>query len=118
NTVFTFALATGALWALQSGRPILAGALVGLLSYKPQYVPLFFAALVLARAWPAVIAALVGFVAHYAAGAALIGADWPVELDPTLRATRVLEAANVGTHFSLIPFFEYAVGGRVGTLLA
>src|SRR5262245_54119098 len=52
NTVFTFALATGALWALQTGRPILAGALVGLLSYKPQYVPLFFAALVLARAWP------------------------------------------------------------------
>jgi len=118
NTVFTFALATGALWALQTGRPIVAGALVGLLSYKPQYVPLFFAALVLARAWPAVIAAVVGFVAHYVAGAALIGADWPLRLMATMRPYRVMEAANVATHFSLMPFFEYAIGGRVGTLLA
>ena len=118
NTVFTFALAAGSLWALQVGRPILAGALVGLLSYKPQYVPLFFAALVLARAWPAVLAALAEFLAHYAAGAAFAGADWPLRLVAVMRPYRVLEAANVGTHFSLATFFEYAVGGRIGTVLA
>jgi hypothetical protein len=117
NTPFTFALVGGALWALQAGRPILGGALVGLLSYKPQYVPLFFAALVLARAWPAVVAAVVGFVAHYAAGAAFVGADWPLRLAAVMRPYRVLEAANIPTHFSLAPFFEYAVGGRVATLL-
>src|SRR4029079_13809669 len=53
TTVLTWAVITGALWALQTRRQILAGILIGVLSYKPQYVPLLFVALVLSRSWVA-----------------------------------------------------------------
>jgi hypothetical protein len=118
NTVLTWGLITGALWALQTKRQILAGILIGVLTYKPQYLPLLFVALLLSRSWLAVGVAAVVAVAHYLLGAAVIGADWPLQILATMRRYRPMEAANAGMHFSLMPFFQYAIGGRVATVLA
>ena len=118
NTVLTWALVTGALWALQSNRSIVAGLCVAFLSYKPQYVPLLFAALVLSRAWTAAAVAVVGIFVHYLMGAAFIGADWPLRLAAAMRLYRPMEAVNIPTHFSLLPFFQHAFGGRLAPVLA
>ena len=118
TTVLTWAVITGALWALQTRRQILAGILIGVLSYKPQYVPLLFVALVLSRSWVAAGVAAAVTVAHYLLGAAVVGVDWPLQMLATMRRYRPMEAANAGTHFSLMPFFQYAIGGRIAPVLA
>ena len=118
TTVLTWGLITSALWALQTRRQILAGILIGVLSYKPQYVPLLFVALLLSRSWLASGVAVVVTVAHYLLGAAVIGADWPLRMLATMQRYRPMEAANDGTHFSLMPFFRFAIGGRLATVVA
>jgi hypothetical protein len=119
NTVMTWALVTGSLWALVRGRVVLTGVLVGLLSYKPQYVPFLVLALLLARAWTTVAVAAAVTFAHYALGALLLSPDWPLRMLAAMRAYRPMEwQHNVQTHFSLVPFFDYAVGGAYGRVLA
>jgi hypothetical protein len=119
NTVLTWALVTLSLWAIQRGHPILCGLVLGALSYKPQYVPFLVLVLVLSRAWVAVGVALGGIFLHYAAGALSISLDWPLRMMATMRVYRPMEwAANVDTHFSLVPFFDFAVGGVAAEILA
>jgi hypothetical protein len=119
NTVLTWALVTGSLWALVRGRVVLAGVLVGLLSYKPQYVPYLVLALLLTRAWTTLAVAAGVTLAHYALGAVLLAPDWPLRMLAAMRAYRPMEwHDNVRTHFSLVPFFDYAVGGAGGRVLA
>ena len=119
NTVLTWAIVTGSLWALVRGRAVLAGVLVGLLSYKPQYVPFLVLALVLTRAWTTLAVAAAVTLAHYALGALLLSPDWPLRMLAAMRAYRPMEwHDNVRTHFSLVPFFDYAVGSPTGRVLA
>ncbi len=119
NTVLTWALVAGALWALVRGRAVLAGVLVGLLSYKPQYVPFLALALCFARAWTSLAVAALVTLLHYAIGALCLSPDWPLRMLAAMRAYRPMEwADNVKTHFSLVPFFDYAVGGSTGRVLA
>ena len=124
NTVLTWALLTGSLWAAVGDRQIVAGLLVGLLSYKPQYAAPVLHALVVGRAWKAVGVACVAAVAHYAVGAWMISWKWPLQM---LQALHVLRAqgmyspewaASLGAHFSLIAFFDFVVGGTAATALA
>ena len=119
NTVLTWALVTGSLWALVRGRVVLAGVLVGLLSYKPQYVPFLVLALCLTRAWTTLAVAAAVTLAHYALGAWLLSPDWPLRMLAAMRDYRPMEwHDNVKTHFSLVPFFDYALGGATGRVLA
>jgi hypothetical protein len=119
NTVLTWALVTGTLWALVRGRAVLAGVLVGLLSYKPQYVPFLALALCFGRAWTTLAVAALVTALHYAMGALLLGPDWPFRMLAAMREYRPMEwADNVKTHFSLVPFFDYAVGGTAAQILA
>jgi alpha-1,2-mannosyltransferase len=119
NTVLTWALVTGSLWALVRGRAVLAGVLVGLLSYKPQYVPFLVLALCLARAWTSVAVAAAVALLHYAVAALVLSPDWPLRMLAAMRAYRPMEwHDNVRTHFSLVPFFDHAVGGVAGRVLA
>jgi hypothetical protein len=119
NTVLTWALVTGSLWALVRGRVVLAGVLVGLLSYKPQYVPFLVLALLVTRCWTTLVVAAGVTLAHYALGAVLLSPDWPLRMLAAMRAYRPMEwHDNVRTHFSLVPFFDYAVGGGAGRVLS
>ena len=119
NTVLTWAIVTGSLWALVHGRAVLAGVLIGLLSYKPQYVPFLVLALLLTRAWTTLAVAAGVALLHYALAAVLLSPDWPLRMLAAMRAYRPMEwHDNVRTHFSLVPFFDYAVGGVAGRVLA
>jgi hypothetical protein len=119
NSVFTWALLTGGAWALQRRREWLAGVLLGLLSYKPQYVPFVAALFVFIRAWRGVAAALAVATVHYALGALVVGPDWPLRMLAALRRYRPIEwAGSLDTHFSLLPFCDQVVGGTAGTILA
>jgi hypothetical protein len=119
NSVLTWALLTGGAWALERRREWLAGVLLGLLSYKPQYVPFLAALFVFVRAWRGVAAALAVAILHYALGALVAGSDWPLRMLAALRRYRPIEwAESLDTHFSLLPFFDQVAGGAAGRILA
>jgi hypothetical protein len=56
-------------------RPVAAGAVLGLLAFKPQFFPLTFIALIAAREYRAAAAAAACIMAVYAASLAAFGAD-------------------------------------------
>jgi hypothetical protein len=72
NGFLTGALAGGAMLALPK-RPVLAGCLIGLLTFKPHLAVLFPLALVLVGAWRALAAAVVTGEAFLAAGTWVAG---------------------------------------------
>lgn len=74
NGLLTAGLMAGAL-ALLDRRPWIAGALLGLLTYKPQYGLLFPLVLVLARRWTAFFAAASAALAFAGASALVFGAE-------------------------------------------
>lgn len=78
NGFLSAALIGGGL-ALLPARPMLAGVLLGLLAYKPQYGILLPLALLLAGAWRTILAATCAALASAAASVALFGIDsWAV----------------------------------------
>lgn len=119
NTALTLALFAALYAAIQARREAWAGVWLGLLSYKPMLLPVLVLVLVAQRRWRALGVAGAVTAAHYALGAAVAGADWPVRLLATGAHYRTLEwADNVATHFSLLPFFERVLPGPLGTAVA
>lgn len=112
TTAVTLALLCGALWACQSGRAVLAGILVGLLSYKPQFMIPVLALLAWRGQWISVAASVATGLGHYLVGAALIGPDWPLRfLDAAAQHSTLEMAQNSTRHFSLLPFARSIFGG-------
>lgn len=119
NTALTFALLTTFVWATLEGKSVTSGLLLGLLSYKPQYVPLLGLWLLLRRDWRAAGVAIVAGLCHYGLGVWLVGAAWPLRMLEALDACGGLrEGENAAHHVSLIPFFQYLLGQGAGSIAA
>lgn len=118
TTAITLALLCGALWACQSGRAVLGGILVGLLSYKPQFMIPVLALLAWRGQWASVAASLATGLAHYLVGAALIGPDWLLRfLDATAQISALEMEQNSARHFSLLPFVRSISGDPAAQIL-
>jgi hypothetical protein len=119
NSPLTWALVNGSLWALQRRREWIAGLLLGLLGYKPQYLPLLALLLVAIGASRALAAVGAVGVLHYALGAFFAGPGWPLRMLAAMRQYGPMERAeSLDTHFSLLPFFDFSIGGLPGRVLA
>jgi arabinofuranan 3-O-arabinosyltransferase len=119
NSVLTWALLCGGAWALERGRASVAGVLLGLLSYKPQYVLLPALALAFVGAWRALVVTCAVALVHYTLGAFFAGPNWPLCMLAAMRQYRPMEwAESLDSHFSLLPFFDFAVGGVPGRIFA
>ena len=79
-------------------RPVVAGALFGLLAYKPQFALVIPFALVAAGQWRTCVAAAVTVIALAGASAMLFGADawWSFLASTDTSRKLLLEAGNVG----------------------
>jgi hypothetical protein len=101
NTALTLLLLVGAWRASASGRDGLAGVLLGLLLFKPQFALLAVALWAVARRWRAVatFAAVAG--ATWAFTAAFAGAGWVASWIDDVRAYDATEDVNAANHVSL-----------------
>lgn len=118
TTALTLALLCGALWASQSGRAVLAGILVGLLSYKPQFMIPVLALLAWRGQWTSVAASVATGLGHYLVGAALIGPDWPLRfLEAAAQHSTLEMAQSSARHFSVLPFARAIFGGPTARIL-
>mgnify|MGYP003333934756 FL=1 len=89
NGCLTAALIGGALIALERGRPVLAGCLIGLLTYKPHFGVLFPLALICASQWRAFASAAATTAALAVVSALVLGADaWTGFADALRTANR------------------------------
>ncbi len=103
TTVLTLACLAGATYGLVRGRPLALGLSLGLLGYKPQFLPPLLLALLVWRQWRALGVVVAMGVVHWAVGAAACGPDWPLDMLRGLAWYQPLEqAANAGTHLSLL----------------
>jgi alpha-1,2-mannosyltransferase len=92
----TTCLFGGALLLLHERRPILAGILIGLLTYKPQFGLLIPVALVFGRQWTAFISASITAVIFGALSAAILGTDvWLAFLNNLPLLRDVLEQGGI-----------------------
>ena len=88
NAMFTAAMFAGATAALAARREILAGALFGLLCYKPHFGLLVPVALLAGRHWHAIAAATTTVAGMALASAAIFGVPaWLAYVDSVLHAT-------------------------------
>lgn len=118
NAPVTLALLGLGLWALQRRWNLLAGILVGLLGYKPQFLLPVLLLLAWCRAWSVIAVAVIVVGVHYLAGAWLMSPDWPIVFVQRTAAHAGLEWTQNGINqFSLLPFFRTLVPGRAGTAL-
>lgn len=97
NAFFTAALLGGALLLMQR-RPWLAGILIGLLAYKPQFGVLIPVALIAGQRWPTIAAAAATVAALVALSFAVLGSEvWQAFLHSmTFTQTVVLEQGGTG----------------------
>lgn len=119
TTVLTLFCVAGATYFLLRERPLACGLFVGLLGYKPQFLPPLLLALLLWKQWRALgVVAVVG-AAHWALGAAACGLDWPLDLLRGLAWYRPAEhAANAGSHVSLLALAQRLLPPPLGAPLA
>ena len=119
NTALTLLLLIGAWRASRSGRDGLAGLLLGLLLFKPQFALLGIAAWAIARRWRAVAAFVATAAATWAVTAAFAGVDWVSGWLDDLDAYRGTEDVNAENHVSLSEAADAIFGApAVGWLLA
>lgn len=119
NTPLTFLLLAGAYACFRRGRPLTAGVLLGLLSYKPQYLLVLGPALVLRRSWTALAGAGAAAAVHYLLGALVCGADWPLRMAGFLSHYRLTEAqTNFHLHIALLPVLRHALAPPWDVLVA
>ncbi len=97
NGFFTAALLGGALQVMQR-RPALAGVLIGLLAYKPQFGLLIPIALLAGKRWITIAAAAVTVVISIALSFAILGADvWKAfQASTAFTQSVVLEQGGTG----------------------
>jgi hypothetical protein len=115
-------LAGAALLVLES-RPLLAGVLLGFLTYKPQFAILFPVALVAAKEWRALLAA--GLTTALLAGGSIIafGADpwvaWPRDLVARAGFELGVDPDQYwGLYQTVYGLFRYFGSGRAAAALA
>jgi hypothetical protein len=97
NAFFTASLLGGALLLIDR-RPWLAGVLIGLLAYKPQFGVLIPVALLASGRWPTIMAAAATVTALVAVSVATLGSGvWHAFMDSmTFTQTVVLEQGGTG----------------------
>jgi hypothetical protein len=102
NTALTLGLLCGIYAAVRLKHPVVAGVLLGVLTYKPQFVLIVGVVFLLQRQFATVaVAALVGLL-HYGLGAGVSGVGWPLDYLAALAEHGPLETAQNGVwHFSL-----------------
>ena len=110
NTALTLLLLVGAWRASLAGRDGLAGVLLGLLLFKPQFALLAIAAWAVARRWRAVAAFAATAAATWAVTAAFAGAGWVSDWLDDLDAYRGTEDVNADNHVSLSEAADALVG--------
>jgi len=115
NTGFSVAMLAATYAAIRADRRILAGILLGLLTYKPQYAAVMGLILLLqGELRVALVAAAVGII-HYGAGALVAGFAWPLDFLAAMDTHRPMEmAANAPWHFSLPVVAGRALPGNIG----
>lgn len=119
TTPLTLLLLAGATLGVVQGRPRLCGVFVGLLGYKPQFLPPLLLALLLWRAWGALGAAAAVGLAHWALGALVGGAAWPLAMLRGLAWYQPAEAAaNASSHLSLLAACQGLLPGASGRAAA
>ncbi len=119
TTILTLALIAGATFAFVREKPLLVGLFLGLLGYKPQFLPPFLLLLLVRRAWLA-LAVTAGFgVLHWAVGALACGPRWPLALMDAAKSYQEAErAANYATHISWLSVLDRLLPGPAGRALA
>lgn len=109
NTGFTLALLAGIFAAVRKGKVTLAGSLLGLLTFKPQYTIMVGLVLLARKEVRVVGVAAVAALLHYAVAALACGAGWPSEYLGALAVHGHAEMGeNAPWHFSL-PAVAYRV---------
>ncbi len=101
NTALTLLLLVGAWRASAAGRDGLAGVLLGLLLFKPQFALLAVALWGAAGRWRSVLTFAGVAAATWAFTAAFAGADWVSRWLDDLRAYDATEDVNAHNHVSL-----------------
>lgn len=101
NTALTLLLLVGAWRASAAGRDGLAGVLLGLLLFKPQFALLAVALWGIAGRWRSVVAFAGVAAATWAFTAAFAGAGWVSRWLDDLRAYDATEDVNAENHVSL-----------------
>lgn len=103
NTALTLALLAMVYAARKLDRPVLAGVLLGALTFKPQYVPVLGLVFLLLRDVRVLASAAAVALAHYALGALTCGWGWPLDYLAALAEHGPREIAENGPwHFSLL----------------
>jgi len=119
NTALTLLLLIGAWRASRSGRDGLAGVLLGLLLFKPQFALLAVAAWAVARRWRTVAAFAATAAATWGVTAAFAGVGWVSDWLDDLSAYRATESVNADNHVSLSEAADALFGvPTVGWVLA
>lgn len=118
NTALNVALLGGALAALDRDRPVFAGVLIGLLSYKPQMGVLIPIALLASRDYRVFVAASVSTVLFAAASWLVLGTDvWRAFFDNIEFAREWLESGQTpaNKYASILGWLrQFGVGNTVG----
>jgi arabinofuranan 3-O-arabinosyltransferase len=106
NGCITAALVGGALVALDRDRPILAGILIGLLTYKPHFGILFPLALICAQQWRAFASAAVVTVLLVVVSALILGTSaWFEFFDTLLSVNRSIFGMGTADYSKLQSIF-------------
>ncbi len=111
NTAFTLLMVVAA-WRLVNGnRPLLAGLVISVLLYKPQFAIPLIGLFLLRRQWRVVAGAGLGAVLFYVSGVLLRGLGWVGEwLDVASEFGRIDAELNGHSSISLIGFAENLFG--------
>jgi hypothetical protein len=118
NTPLTFLLLVGFLVAMLQQRALLAGVFLGLLSYKPQLLPLFVIWLLSQKNYRALFTAVAVTGAHYFVGALYCGPGWPLAWMRAIGQYAPIERAqNSLDHFSASQAIPHLLPGLSGMLL-
>lgn len=115
NTPISFALLAGIYAGTRLGHRTVAGMLLGLLTFKPQYAVAAGILLLFRKEWRVLLFGVLVGVAHYGIGAVFSGADWPLAYLAAMSSHRPLEvAANAPWHFSIPMVVRRALPGLPG----
>lgn len=110
NTALTFLLMAAIYVYLRRGSDGLAGLMLGLMFYKPQFALLLALLLLLRGKFRVLATAAAVALAYYFAGAALCGVWWPLEMTEALAVYWPLEDSFNGMNsISLVGFCEHVL---------
>lgn len=120
NSTVTWLILAGGFWLLQRERPWLAGSVLGLLWYKPQFVVPVVGLVLVLRFWRVAAAAVGVGVAFWGLNAAVYGPGW---VGPWLAGpVDMVDRGNIGFStditVTVVEWVRWVVGGTTGMLWA